>query len=42
MSDEHIGSRLAALLATLKPKTKQPVSAKVLNALDRPGRGPTR
>lgn len=32
MSDEHIGSRLAVLLATLKPKTKQPVSAKVLNA----------
>lgn len=31
MSDEHIGSRLAALLATLKPKTKQPVSTKVLN-----------
>lgn len=31
MSDEHIGSRLAALLATLKPKTNQPVSAKVLN-----------
>lgn len=32
MSDERIGSRLAALLATLKPKTKQPVSTKVLNA----------
>lgn len=32
MADEHIGSRLAALLATLKPKTKQPASTKVLNA----------
>jgi hypothetical protein len=31
MSDEHIGSRLAVLLGTLKPKTKQPVSTKVLN-----------
>jgi len=31
MSDEHLGSRLAALLRTLKPKTKEPVSAKVLN-----------
>lgn len=31
MGEEHIGSRLAALLATLKPKTKQPVSTKVLN-----------
>ncbi|MHB1289390.1 nucleotidyl transferase AbiEii/AbiGii toxin family protein [Georgenia sp.] len=32
MSDEHLGSRLAALLRTLKPKTKEPVSTKVLNA----------
>lgn len=32
MADEHLGSRLAALLATLKPKPKQPVSTKVLNA----------
>ncbi len=31
MSDEHIGSRLAALLGTLKPKAKEPVSTKVLN-----------
>ncbi len=31
MSDEHVGSRLAALLGTLKPKTKQPISTKVLN-----------
>lgn len=31
MSDEHLGSRLAALLRTLTPKTKEPVSAKVLN-----------
>lgn len=31
MTDELIGSRLAALLKTLKPKTKQPVSTKVLN-----------
>lgn len=31
MSDEHLGSRLAALLRTLKPKSKEPVSAKVLN-----------
>ncbi|MGH8968709.1 MAG: nucleotidyl transferase AbiEii/AbiGii toxin family protein [Actinomycetes bacterium] len=31
MSDEHLGSRLAALLRTLKPKTKEPVSTKVLN-----------
>lgn len=31
MNDEHLGSRLAALLRTLKPKTKEPVSAKVLN-----------
>lgn len=31
MNEEHVGSRLAALLATLKPKTKQPVSTKVLN-----------
>lgn len=26
MTDEHIGSRLVALPATLKPKTKQPAS----------------
>ena len=31
MTDDHIGSRLAALLRTLTPKTKQPVSTKVLN-----------
>lgn len=31
MTNEHIGSRLAALLRTLTPKTKQPVSTKVLN-----------
>lgn len=31
MSDEHLGSRLAALLRTLKPKGKEPVSAQVLN-----------
>lgn len=31
MSDEYLGSRLAALLRTLKPKSKEPVSAKVLN-----------
>ncbi len=31
MSDEFIGSRLAALLRTLKPKAKQPMSATVLN-----------
>jgi len=31
MSDEHLGSRLAALLRTLKPKPKEPVSTKVLN-----------
>lgn len=31
MSNEHLGSRLAALLRTLKPKTKEPISAKVLN-----------
>lgn len=31
MSDEPLGSRLAALLRTLKPKTKEPVSTKVLN-----------
>lgn len=31
MSDEHVNSRLAALLATLKPKTKQPISTRVLN-----------
>lgn len=32
MTDEPFGSRLAAALRTLKPKTKQPVSASVLNA----------
>ena len=32
MSDDHISSRLAALLATLQPKSKQPASTKVLNA----------
>lgn len=31
MSDERLGSRLAALLRTLEPKTKQPASATVLN-----------
>lgn len=31
MKDEQIDSRLAALLKTLKPKTKQPISTKVLN-----------
>jgi len=31
MTYEHIGSRLAALLRTLTPKTKQPLSTKVLN-----------
>lgn len=31
MSDEQLGSSLAALLRTLKPKTKEPVSTKVLN-----------
>jgi hypothetical protein len=31
MSDERPGSRLAALLRTLKPKTKQPASVTVLN-----------
>lgn len=31
MSDERVGSRLAALLRTLAPKAKEPVSAKVLN-----------
>ncbi|MEX1105036.1 MAG: nucleotidyl transferase AbiEii/AbiGii toxin family protein [Ilumatobacteraceae bacterium] len=31
MTDDHFGSRLAELLKTLKPKTKQPVSTKVLN-----------
>ena len=31
MTDKHVDSRLAALLRTLKPKSKQPVSAKVLN-----------
>jgi Nucleotidyl transferase AbiEii toxin, Type IV TA system len=31
MSDERIGSRLAALLHTLEPKTKQPASVTVLN-----------
>ncbi|MGO3084598.1 hypothetical protein [Ancrocorticia populi] len=32
MSDNQIKSRLAAQLASLKPKDKQPVSAKVLNS----------
>jgi hypothetical protein len=31
MSDQRLGSRLAALLRTLEPKTKQPASATVLN-----------
>ena len=31
MSDDHLGSRLAALRRTLKPKTKEPVSTKVPN-----------
>lgn len=31
MPDDRVGSKLAALLRTLKPKTKEPVSAKVLN-----------
>lgn len=31
MSDDRVASRLAALLRTLKPKTKEPVSTKVLN-----------
>jgi hypothetical protein len=31
MTDDRVGSKLAALLRTLKPKTKEPVSAKVLN-----------
>lgn len=31
MSDEHLTSRLAAMLRTLKPKAKEPVSTKVLN-----------
>ncbi|UYM06070.1 nucleotidyl transferase AbiEii/AbiGii toxin family protein [Solicola gregarius] len=31
MTNEHVGSRLVALLKILKPKTKQPVSTKVLN-----------
>lgn len=31
MTDERIGSRLATLLGTLKPKSRQPVSTKVLN-----------
>jgi len=31
MTDEHISSRLAALLRNLTPKSKQPVSATVLN-----------
>ena len=30
MRDEPITSRLAALLCTLTPKTKQPVSVKIL------------
>lgn len=32
MPDEPVGSRLADLLRTLKPKTKQPVSTTVLNS----------
>lgn len=32
MTSEPVGSRLTAMLRTLKPKTKQPVSASVLNA----------
>lgn len=31
MTGDRVGSKLAALLRTLKPKTKEPVSAKVLN-----------
>lgn len=31
MSDERLGSRLAALLGTLKPRSKQPASVRVLN-----------
>lgn len=31
MTDDHVGSNLAPLLRTLKPKMKEPVSAKVLN-----------
>jgi hypothetical protein len=31
MSDDRIGSRLAALFHTLEPKTKQPASVTVLN-----------
>lgn len=31
MTDKHIGSGLAALLQTLKPKAMQPASTKVLN-----------
>jgi hypothetical protein len=31
MSDERVGSRLAAVLRTLEPKTKQPASVTVLN-----------
>lgn len=31
MSDEPFGSRIAALLHTLAPKAKQPVSATILN-----------
>lgn len=31
MSDEHLHSRLVALLRTLKPKGKEPNSTKVLN-----------
>ena len=32
MTDDRVRSKLAALLRTLKPKTKEPVSARVLNA----------
>ncbi|WIY83733.1 nucleotidyl transferase AbiEii/AbiGii toxin family protein [Propionimicrobium sp. PCR01-08-3] len=31
MTDDYVGSKLAALLRTLRPKAKEPVSAKVLN-----------
>lgn len=39
MTNDHIGSRLAALLRTLTPKTKQPASTKVLNAWIAQGEG---
>ena len=31
MTDDRVGSRLAELLGMLRPKTKEPASAKVLN-----------